>query len=107
MKSIGTLIGILLCLAIPFISKADHITGGEMYYTYAGFSNGMHNYNFTLKFYMRCNSGRAFNNPAIVSIFDKGSNSRVKDISVSLSKQESISISDPDPCITNPPTVCY
>ncbi|HYH14286.1 MAG TPA: T9SS type B sorting domain-containing protein [Flavisolibacter sp.] len=107
MKSIGTLLGILLCLVIPYVSKADHITGGEMYYTYAGFSNGMHNYNFTLKFYMRCYSGRTFNNPAIVSVFDKGNNSRVRDISVTLTNQETIQISNPDPCITNPPTVCY
>lgn len=107
MKSTGTLLGILLCLAMPLLCKADHITGGEMYYTYVGFSNGMHNYNVTLKFYMRCNSGRSFNNPTVVSIFDKSNNSRVTDLSVSLSNQETIQISNPDPCITNPPVVCY
>ena len=107
MKSIGTLLGILLCLVMPYLCKADHITGGEMYYTYAGFSNGLHNYNVTLKFYMRCNSGRSFNNPTVVSIFDKGNNSRVTDMNVTITNQETIQIINPDPCITNPPTVCY
>jgi hypothetical protein len=107
MKSIGTLLTILLCLAMPFLSRADHITGGEMYYTFEGFSNGLYTYNVTLKFYMRCNSGRSFNNPTIVSIFDKGNNTRVRDMSVTLTKQETIQITNPDPCITNPPFVCY
>lgn len=107
MKSIGTLLTILLCITMPYLCKADHITGGEMYYTYEGFFNGMHTYNVTLKFYMRCNSGRSFNNPTVVSIFDKASNSRVRDMNVTLTKQETIQISNPDPCITNPPLVCY
>jgi len=98
---------ILIYLLFAQVAKADHITGGEMYYTYIGFSNGLHQYNVTLKFYMRCNSGRSFNNPTIVSIFDKATNARVGDVSVPLTSQQSISITNPDPCITNPPPVCY
>jgi gliding motility-associated-like protein len=97
---------VLLILA-SFIAKADHITGGEMFYTYTGFSNGLHHYNVTLKFFMRCNSGRAFNDPTVVSVFDKTNNSRVTNINVRLANRETISITNPDPCITNPPPVCY
>jgi gliding motility-associated-like protein len=98
---------ILLCL-ICFVGKADHITGGEMYYTYSPSSfQGSYIYNFTLKLYMRCNSGRSFNNPTIISIFDKVSGSRVMDLDVPLNKMETISLTTPDPCISNPPTVCY
>jgi gliding motility-associated-like protein len=107
MKVIGTVLRVLILISIPFLGKADHITGGEMYYTYTGFANGVHNYEVTLKFYMRCNSGRFFNNPTIVSVFDKNNNSRVRDIPVTLSRQETISVTNPDPCITNPPAVCY
>ncbi len=98
---------ILLFCAFSFIAKADHITGGEMYYTYSGISNGEYQYFVTLKLFMRCNSGRQFPNPAIISVFDKVSYSRLRDISVGLSNQQTIQLTNPDPCITNPPQVCY
>jgi len=96
---------ILLCLNIS--AKADHITGGEIFYTFAGTTNGNNSYNVTFKLFMRCNSGRQFNNPTVVSIFDKGTNQRVSDINVNLSSSETIQITNPDPCITDPPKVCY
>ena len=98
---------ILLLGAFSFIAKADHITGGEMFYTYTGSSNGQDNYAVTLKLFMRCLSGRQFPDPAIISVFDKFSNSRIEDISVELFNQQTIQITNPDPCITNPPRVCY
>lgn len=98
---------ILLFCAFSFIAKADHITGGEMYYTYNGLSNGESSYTVTLKLFMRCNSGRQFPDPAIISVFDKLSYERIRDISVVLSSRQTISITDADPCITDPPTVCY
>ena len=98
---------LLFLCAFSFIAKADHITGGEMYYTYTGFSNGQNNYAVTLKLFMRCNSGRQFPNPAIISIFDKAGYRRIQDLSIQLSDQRTIQLNDPDPCITNPPRVCY
>ena len=89
------------------MAKADHITGGEMYYTYNGISNGENNYTVTLKLFMRCNSGRQFPDPAIISVFDKLSFERIRDVSVTLSSRKTISITDSDPCISDPPTVCY
>jgi hypothetical protein len=79
-----------------------------MYYTnVSANSSGSYTYSFTLKLYMRCFSGRMFNNPTIVSVFDKATGSRVLDLNVQLSSQETISLTNPDPCISNPPTVCY
>lgn len=98
---------VLLLLGLPAFAMADHITGGQMWYTYQGFNNGMHVYNVYLKMYMRCNSGREFPNPLFVSVFDKSTNVRTNDLSVSLQRQEIISITDQNPCITNPPVVCY
>ncbi len=98
---------ILLLVTLTFFAKADHITGGEMYYTYQGLANGANSYAVTLKLFMRCNSGRQFPNPAVVSVFDKLSFDRFSDISVSLSSEETISITETDPCITDPPIVCY
>ncbi|MEP6700187.1 MAG: T9SS type B sorting domain-containing protein [Bacteroidota bacterium] len=88
-------------------ARASHITGGEMYYSFVGISNGLYQYNVTLKLFQRCNSGRQFPDPAIISIFDKTNNARINDVLVFISSTETISITNPDPCITNPPTVCY
>jgi len=98
---------ILLCAALSIQARADHITGGEMFYTYSGFSGGQHHYAVTLKLYMRCFSGRSFPNPTIISIFDKTTNLRTTDLTVMLSHQTTISLPNEDPCISNPPTVCY
>ncbi len=88
-------------------TRASHITGGEMYYTFLGFSGGLYQYSVTLKLFQRCGSGRQFPNPTIVSVFDKTTNSRVTDVSVPLNNTTNIRIDNPDPCITNPPDVCY
>lgn len=96
-----------LLLTCTLSAKADHITGGEMYYTSAPGASGKIKYNITLKLFMRCNSGREFNNPTIVSVFDRTTNARISDISVPLSSRKTISLADAGPCISNPPIVCY
>ena len=98
---------LLFFFICSFVAKADHITGGEMYYTYSGISNGEYQYFVTLKLFMRCGSDRQFPNPAIISVFDKVSQNRLQDISIGLSNQQTIQLSNPDPCINNPPQVCY
>jgi len=74
-----------------------------MNYVYAGNNR----YDFTLKLYMRCNSGRLFNNPNIVSVFSKASGQRLEDRSIILTEPYTISLTEPDACISNPPEVCY
>jgi len=98
---------ILLFMGFSTKVKADHITGGEFYYTYLGNTSGTISYSVTFKVFMRCNSGRSFNNPAIISIFDRGTNQRITNQNVILSDVETIMIEDTDPCISNPPQVCY
>jgi gliding motility-associated-like protein len=99
---------ILLICTVSLTAEADHITGGDMYYSYVGTVNGLHQYSVTLRLYMRCNSGRNFNDPTIVSIFERGTNKRERDMYVKVSKVENIKLpSNSDPCVTNPPFVCY
>ena len=97
----------ILFILLSFAARASHITGGEMYYTFVGVNNGVYQYNVTLKLFQRCGSGRQFSNPTIVSIFDKTTNARINDMSVQITRTETISITTPDPCISNPPAVCY
>lgn len=88
-------------------ARADHITGGEMYYTFTGTSGGNYTYRVTMKLFMRCNSGRQFANPAIIGVFNKSSGVRVSDVSVPLGRQETLQLSNFSKCISNPPAVCY
>ena len=104
MKSIFPL---LLLMGAFFCARADHITGGEMFYTYAGSAGGVFRYTVTLKLFMRCNSGRVFSNPSYITVFEKNTNRRVSDIAVGLSSQQTLSAVSTNPCITDPPTVCY
>jgi gliding motility-associated-like protein len=97
----------ILLTGFCLTASADHITGGEMFYSFRG-KNGAENlYQVTLKLFMRCNSGRRFNDPTTVSVFDRLTNVRITDLSVPLTRQENIRLNNSNPCITNPPDVCY
>lgn len=99
---------LLILLGFVLVAKADHITGGEMYYTYSGFSGGTHNYHVTLKQFRSCNTlNRQFYNPTYIGIFNRATGERIRDISVPLSREEQISTTSNDPCITRAPFVCY
>ena len=97
----------LLLILLTFSVKASHITGGEMYYVFIGINNGLYQYTVTLKLFQRCGSGRQFPNPTIISVFDKTTNGRVNDFPIQISSTTNITITNPDPCISNPPAVCY
>ena len=100
------LIAVLLTILCS-TAGASHITGGEMSYRFLGMNNGLYQYEVILKLYQRCNSGRQFPNPAIISVFNKTNNARFIDLNVNIGSTENINITNPDPCISNPPTVCY
>jgi gliding motility-associated-like protein len=100
------------CLVFYFLllflnASADHITGGETYYTLISASNGQFRYRVTVKLFMDCFSNRQFSNPGIIGIFNKGTGARFTDVSVPLGNQETLNLTDAGPCITNPPPVCY
>src|SRR5215210_5870910 len=105
MRRILMIIVILLgCLTT---ATADHITGGEVYYKFVGLSpGGLYDYDVTVRIFMRCNSGRQFQNPATFSIFHKNTSNRYKDFDVFLDHVQTISETNDDPCIIHPPTVC-
>lgn len=101
------LVACLVFLLAVFPAVASHITGGEMYYVYEGKTGNNHNYRVTLKLFQRCGSGRQFPSPNIISVFNRTNNARFIDLSVPISGTENIRLSNNDPCITNPPDVCY
>ena len=102
-----TVIGWLLMLMLFFTARADHITGGEMHYTFAGMSNGQYMYQVTAKLFMDCYSNRRLPNPAYFGVFNRGTGAHIMDLSIPMAHQDRLLLSNPSPCITNPPSVCY
>ncbi|RYY62949.1 MAG: T9SS type B sorting domain-containing protein [Chitinophagaceae bacterium] len=103
---------ILLIVSLLLTSKflfAEHITGGEMYYTYQGMFNGQHVYTVTLKLFRNCGSvGAQLDINAAIGIFDKATNRLVRNTkSFNLSNPTELELLDPGKCITNAPSVCY
>ncbi len=98
---------ILLLLGFQ-LCRANHITGGEMYYTYIGFSNGQHQYQVTLKLYRDCfSTGAELDASSIIAVFDGGNNSMLTRYEVKQLKVERLNLGFPGPCITGSPRVCY
>lgn len=99
---------IFLFLLIDFFyARADHITGGEMYYTLVSSNGNLYTYNVTVKLFMDCFSPRQFSNPAIIGIFNRHTNARVTEMYAPLTSTQLLDLRDPGPCITDPPPVCY
>jgi len=98
---------LLFCLASGLWARADHITGGEMFYTLIGFSNGQYQYHVTAKFFKDCFINRQLSPTTYVSVFEKGSNQPSQVITAGLTRQETLNLNNNNPCITNPPQVCY
>ncbi|THU36851.1 T9SS type B sorting domain-containing protein [Niastella caeni] len=95
----------LMCML--FTARADHITGGEMNYTFVGINNGLYTYQVTAKLFMDCYSNRRLPNPAYFGIFNRGTGAHIMDLSIPMARQDRLLLSNPSPCITNPPNVCY
>ncbi|MET0636412.1 MAG: PKD domain-containing protein [Chitinophagaceae bacterium] len=104
---------ILIIVLLLISSKAllaEHITGGEMYYTYEGMINGQHIYRVTLKLFRNCGSvGAQLDQTAAIGIFDQGTNRLIRSAKSFrlVPDPTELNLTDPGKCITNAPTVCY
>ncbi len=102
-----TAILILVLATASLAARADHITGGEMFFRLVS-SNGANNtYAVTLKLFKWCESNRQLVNPGIISVFNKSSNLRITDLSVPIMRIETLRLDNTNKCITDPPRVCY
>lgn len=99
------LLTILMCPAV----FAAHIKGGFFTYKYLGPGTGNNlKYRITLTVYMICdpNPGQ-LSNPINFSIFNAGTNQFVRDVSVGISNQYTLSKNYDEPCITGNEIGCY
>ena len=97
----------MCCLVSCLFARADHITGGEVFYTLTGFVNGQYQYKVTAKFFRDCFINRQLNSTTFVSVFEKNSSTNLQVITAGLTRRETLNLNNTNPCITNPPQVCY
>ncbi|MBM3415479.1 MAG: T9SS type B sorting domain-containing protein [Bacteroidetes bacterium] len=101
---------ILALFILSGTAEAAHITGGEMYYTYLGQTGANYDYRVTVKLFKDCNCTNCANLDAQIGMaaFDKSTGTMVwSNGSVALAQIVTLSLNSPDPCISNPPVVCY
>lgn len=102
---------LLLCALGCFgmlLSYANHITGGQMFYTLVSESNGNYTYKVTMMLYRDCYSqGAPLDETAPIAVFDNETLKMVKIFQVPIAQKDKQEITSPDPCILNPPQVCY
>jgi gliding motility-associated-like protein len=102
------LLTLLLFSFAGLVAFAKHITGGEMYYTYLGRSGNDYMYHVVMKLYRDCFAppdAAPLDPRANISVFNNETGAS-KDFKIDMKTSKSIP-GDPDPCIDNPPQVCY
>jgi len=100
----------LIVFLITITAFAKHITGGEMYYTLTSVSGNNYTYHVILKLYRDCNAppdAAPLDASASIGIFSNADFSLIATKNVSKLREETIQISNPNPCISHPPAVCY
>jgi gliding motility-associated-like protein len=103
---------VLLFIASFFLTLplfANHITGGEIFYTYSGMdANGNHRYHVTLKLYRdHFSTGAALDAAAAMAVFNTASGAMVWSNSIAMTLQARLILGSPGSCINNPPVVDY
>ena len=100
-----------LCLLLSFssfLAFANHITGGEIYYTLKSVAGNNYTYHVTLKLFRDCNStGAPLDNQAPITVFNNETGATIQNFIIPLGNVITAQINAPDPCISNPPIVCY
>ena len=103
MKKLFLLLAVCLSATFAF---ANHITGGEMYYTLVKQDGSNYIYHVTLKLYRDCYSTGAPLDPAAPIAIYKG-NTLIWNNTIPQSQVVRLNLGSPNQCIQNPPVVCY
>jgi gliding motility-associated-like protein len=102
-------LSLLFILSLGLLAaKANHITGGQIYYTLTGQSGSNYTYAVSLLLYRdSLSSGAQLDPAAPLAIFDKSTGQMVWNTSIPITFVEVLHLWAPGPCIINPPTVIY
>ncbi|HSU29329.1 MAG TPA: PKD domain-containing protein, partial [Chitinophagaceae bacterium] len=106
MKRFSLLILSVFLLASP--SFANHITGGEVYYTYVGPSGSGYQYHVTLKLFRdHFSTGAMLDPTAALAVFDRITGAMIWNGNIVKTREVQLQLTSPSPCINNPPVVYY
>ena len=79
-----------------------------MFYTFVDSSNGNYRYQVTLKLYRDCfSTGAPLDGSAPIAIFRNSDGSMIWNGLIPMSQSTTLQLDNPDPCIDNPPAICY
>ena len=103
---------LLSCLFSWLFSYSNHLKGGWIYYEYLGPGSSANTvkYKITVKQYLDCDSrGLQRDQEVFVGIFNNATNQLTRQIQINFSGSENprIDLLWINPCISNPPDVCY
>src|SRR4029079_10128455 len=102
-----TFLLMILC-GLVFFAQANHITGGQIYYTLKSQSGNTYTYSVSLLLYRDSLSSGAKLDPSVaIAIYDRLTGAMLQTTNVKLSFIEVLHLHSPGPCITRPPTVIY
>src|SRR5678815_5739273 len=103
----STLLFIFAC-GLVFCAKANHITGGQIYYTLKSQSGDNYTYSVSLLLYRdSLSTGAQLDQSAAIGIYDRGTGALIDSRTIGLSFIEVLHLHSPGPCINHPPTVIY
>ncbi len=103
---------LLFLISLIFYSgyiQARHITGGELSYVYLGKSTtspNAGNYRIKLKLYRDCFAEPQFSQTVNIVLYELPAMTATS-FSVPILRREDVVLKSPDPCIGNPPVICY
>lgn len=101
---------LLIILSFGYMTRASHIIGGEMSYKFISRSGDNLTYQVTLKLFRICGQGTniaELPESVYFSVFNKADNSRTTQPLVPRASKEIKELGQVDPCIVNPPNICF
>ncbi|MBV7533367.1 PKD domain-containing protein [Chitinophaga sp. sic0106] len=107
------LLYLLICMMSTLAVHAKHIIGGQVYYTFLQQeANGNYTYRVTLRLYRTCESGQNIAEMPVSAYLTTYNNDSPGSVAytnplVSQSSFEQKELAQFDPCIVNPPRVCF
>jgi gliding motility-associated-like protein len=91
-------------------ARASHIIGGQVYYKFIRQSGNQVTYKISMKLYRICGTGQniaEMPTAIILAAFDKSTNREYDSYNISRTSFEEKNLGQVDPCIVNPPPVCF
>lgn len=103
------LLSSLIVILSTFLSTyANHISGGEMYYSFVGQAGSNYTYSVTLKLFRDpAGGGPQLENSQNIAIYEKGTNILTWSGTVAQTQVYTTTLTTPNPCIISPPIVSF